>query len=236
MPIMEKFSQNGSISERLKRIRFEVEEECIRYGRNPREVALMAVTKTRLTELVNEAMHNGADLAGENRVQELLSRKDGYTFLLDRVHFIGSLQTNKVKSLLPHVGVIESLDSLRLAKEIQKQAVALDRIIPCFVEININKEPAKGGILPAELSAFLDEMGSFPNLYIKGLMTIGAKGDDIVKKSENFEEMQRLFIDNKVKKLDNVNISVLSMGMSEDYLVAVRYGSNILRLGRVLFA
>ncbi len=222
--------------EKIKRIRFEIEEKCIECGRNPRDVAIMAVSKTRHYLEVNDVMSSGIDLVGENRAQELIARVHDYTFPKDKLHFIGSLQTNKVKSILPFVSVIQSLDSVRLAAEIDKNAKKLGLITQCYIEINISSEKSKGGILPEQLNEFIDQIRSFSNIRVTGIMTIGEKTDDFSKKINIFTKMQHLFIDNSTKKLDNIDISVLSMGMSEDYLQAVQYGSNIVRLGRALFS
>lgn len=219
------------VRENLKEIRFRVEEACVKCGRDPSQVTLMAVTKTVPAELVNAAVAEGVTLLGENRAQELLEKFDSYFLPPEQIHFIGHLQTNKVRQVIDKVGMIESVDSVRLAAEIERCAAARGRTMEVLVEVNLAKEGSKGGALPEQLDELIDEIAGFEHLKLRGLMTIPPAGSG----ARYFEQAQKLLIDIQGKKLDNRNMSVLSMGMSSDYPEAIQFGSNIIRIGRGLF-
>lgn len=224
-----------SLEERIKLIRHGVEEQCVRCGREPAEVELMAVSKTVAAEIVNQAYGLGIPLIGENRVQELLSKKDDYAFGREAIEFIGQLQTNKVRKVLPYVRRVQSVDSLRLATQISRCADELGMIVDCLIEVNISEEAAKGGVLPQEAEELVCLAATLSGLRVTGLMTIGENTEDSAKKEANFHKMQGLFIDIGAKKIDNVNMQTLSMGMSGDFLPAVKHGSTLIRLGSALF-
>lgn len=217
--------------ERIRRVKESVYEAIQKYQRDPNDVTIMAVTKTVEPSVVNLAIEEGICLLGENRVQEYLSKRDSY--LLDRVsvHFIGHLQTNKVKQIIDKVDMIESVSSLKLAKEIQKQAKMINKTMDVLLEVNIGKEESKTGFYKESLLESLYELSEFPNLKVKGLMCIPPKENA----EKFFYEMTQLFVDIREKKLDNINMGFLSMGMSEDYPLAIKYQSNIVRLGSALF-
>lgn len=218
------------VDENYKRIVFNVNEAKVKCGRENEHIDIMAVTKTVDPEIINHAItHCGISLLGENRVQEYLSKKDFYKPA--SVHFIGQLQTNKVKYIIDSVDLIQSLDSDKLAKEINKQAEKTGVVKNVLVEVNIAGEEAKGGISPDLLEEFIYSLSEFKNIKVQGLMTVPPAID-----SEKFlYKMQKLYIDISQKKIDNINMSFLSMGMSGDYELAVKYGSNILRIGSALF-
>ncbi len=218
------------VDENFRRINFNVNEAKERYGRSDEYIEIMAVTKTIAPEVINHAITScGIKTLGENRVQEYMSKKDLYKPA--SVHFIGQLQTNKVKYIIDSVDMIQSVDSLKLASEINRHALKMNKIQDVLVEVNIAGEEAKGGISPDELTDMLYEIGTYQNISVKGLMTVPPAVD-----SEKFlYKMQNLYIDISEKKIDNINMSFLSMGMSGDYELAVKYGSNILRIGSALF-
>ena len=218
------------VDENYRRILHNVNEAKEKYGRSSDHIEIMAVTKTVDPEIVNHAVSScGIKTLGENRVQEYLSKKDVY--LPASVHFIGSLQTNKVKYIIDSVDMIQSVDSVKLAAEINKHAGRIGKVQDVLVEVNIGMEESKGGIAPDALYDMLYEIAEFPNIKVKGLMAIPPAAG-----SEKFLcRMQELYIDISEKRIDNINMSFLSMGMSGDYELAVRYGSNIVRIGSALF-
>ena len=218
------------ISENLKRIRFDIGEAKAKYRKPEDEVRLMAVTKTVTFERVNAAIDDGVTLLGENRVQEYLEKKDFYRPGAE-VHFIGRLQSNKVKYIINSVSLIHSVDSLKLAAEIDRLAKKNGRCMDILIEVNIGDEESKSGVSENQVRGLISEASKLENINIKGLMTIPPVGES----ERSFERMQRLFSDLKTEKPDNVSMDILSMGMSSDYACAVKYGSNIVRIGSGIF-
>lgn len=218
------------IDENLKRIYYNIEEAKVKYNRQKDNIDLMAVTKTIAPEAINYAVSKGISILGENRVQEYLLKKDFYN-KSSKVHFIGQLQTNKIKYIINEVELIQSVDSLKLAVEIDKFAKKIDKIQEILIEVNIACESTKGGILANELELFLYEIVKLTNLKVVGLMTI----PPVASSEEFLYKMQKLYIDISHKNIDNINMSVLSMGMSGDYVEAIKHGSNMIRIGSALF-
>ena len=225
------------IAERVKEAREDIEVLC-----NGRDVKLLAVTKTVPVDVINYAIDElGITAIGENRVQELLQK---YEYLhtpksgkLD-IHLIGSLQTNKVKYIIDKVDMIESVDSVRLAAEIDKQAKKHSLVMDILVEINIGHEEQKGGVMPEDLEQFIDEISVFSNIRLRGLMTIAPKCEEKSDYFKFFEKTYQYFIDISQKKRHNIEgefFNILSMGMSQSFREAVRAGSTEVRLGSVLF-
>ena len=210
-----------------------IEDAAIKSGRNPQDIILLAATKTVPVEVVNHAIESGLKYMGENRVQEFLS-KDGALLPVHK-HFIGHLQTNKVKDIVGKVELIESVHSLKLAKEISKYSEKLGIITDILLEVNIGGEESKSGIEPKFLEQTAREIAKLPAIKIKGLMAIPPiceENDEII---EHFTKMNKLFIDIKGKNIDNSSIEFLSMGMSHDYEQAIMCGANIVRVGSLLF-
>jgi len=203
-------------------------------GRDPSGIRLMAVTKTVAPEKINEAIKSGCDLLGENRVQELLEKYESYDKSAE-IHFIGRLQTNKVKYIVDKVTMIESVDSIKLAEEIEKRCSKIDKIMDILLEVNIAEEESKGGFSPEEIPSVSEKIRDFPHLRLRGLMTIGRFGAEIEETRQYFEKMRHLLVDIKTKNIDNIYINILSMGMSGDYELAVSEGATIVRVGRGLF-
>jgi len=218
------------IEENYKRIVSNINEAKIRYGRENDDIEIIAVTKTVDPEIVNHAITScGIKTIGENRVQEYLSKKDVYRPV--SVHFIGQLQTNKVKYIIDSADMIQSVDSVKLAGEINRHAERIGKIQDILCEVNIAGEESKGGVAPDSLEEMLYEISEMKNIRVMGLMTVPPAYD-----SEKFlYKMQEKYIDISEKNIDNINMSVLSMGMSGDYELAVRYGSNKVRIGSALF-
>ena len=196
---------------------------------------LLLATKTVPAELINYAVTCGTTLIGENRVQELLEKYSRLDREKMEIHFIGRLQTNKVKYIIDKVSMIHSVDSVSLAKEIEKQAAKHDLTMKVLVEVNIGNEPGKSGIPLEETEDFLERIGEFPHVLPCGLMVIPPKNALPEENLHFFEKIYQKFIDIRIKKEDNKNWAVLSAGMSGDYLQAVECGSNLVRLGSAVF-
>ncbi len=237
--MMEKLSADEAVkakwfNDNYAEVESKIKAVCERNGINRSEVILLAATKTVPVGVINHAIKNGIAYIGENRVQEFLSKKDELSDNVHR-HFIGHLQTNKVKDIVGLVEMIESVHSLKLAAEIDKVSKAKGIVTDILVEVNIGNEESKSGFLPDEVMGAVEKMAQMPNIKVKGLMTIPPicqKNDEL---AEYFAKMSKLFIDIRTKKVDNVNMEYLSMGMSDDYELAIEYGANIVRVGTKLF-
>lgn len=218
------------ITENYRRIYYEIEETKAKFRNKDDVVELMAVTKTVPPEAVNHAVSLGINLIGENRVQEYESKKDFYNPDA-RVHLIGHLQTNKVKYIINDMELIQSLDSLRLAAEIDRQAKKIMKVQDVLVEVNIGDEDSKSGVPPCELENLLHEIALMKNIHVKGLMTIPPP-----QNNEKFLcKMQEIYLDISSKNMDNIDMDILSMGMSGDFAKAIQYGSTLVRIGTALF-
>ncbi len=198
-------------------------------------VELIAVTKTVGVEAINDAISCGVKHIGENKVQELLSKydqlnKDGLS-----IHFIGKLQTNKVKYIIDKVDLIHSVDSIKLAQTIDKCAKKINKVQEVLVQVNISAEETKSGISPLEIDEFLKEMSEFSNLKVRGLMCIPAPETFFGENESYFNDMHKMFVDINAKKLDNINMDILSMGMSNDYKTAIKCGTTMVRIGTKIF-
>jgi len=218
------------IDENYKRISYEIGEAKAKYRKSDDIIDIMAVTKTVDPAAVNHAVGLGIRLLGENRVQEYLSKKDMYSSEAE-VQFIGHLQTNKVKYIIDSVSVIQSVDSIKLAKEIDRQAQKNNKVQNVLVEVNIGSEESKGGIDKTSLKELLYEAAEMKNIKVCGLMAI----PPILNAEKYLCDMQQLYIDISAEKIDNIDMNILSMGMSGDYIQAIKYGSNLVRIGRGLF-
>lgn len=220
------------IRESYDRICANIAEAMKSAGRTDK-VRLMAVTKTVEPSRINGAIDLGVDLLGENRVQEFLDKRDSYKPA--EVHFIGGLQTNKVKYIIDKVSMIHSVDSLRLAEEINRRAAQHGIVMDILVEVNIGCESSKGGVSPESVMAFCEQVLALPNIRLRGLMAIPPPGCP----EELFARMQDLFLQIKAEVTDkdsgNVMFDTLSTGMSGDYQTAIKYGSTIIRIGSGLF-
>ncbi len=218
------------IEENLKEIRYNIGEAVAKYRTANDEVRLMAVTKTVPADRVNHAVKLGVDLLGENRVQEYQSKKDLYERSAE-VHFIGHLQTNKVKYIIDSVSMIQSVDNTHLAGEINRLALANNKVMDVLLEVNIGGEESKSGVEPNALDDLIYEISGMTNIRIRGLMTIPPPVDSDIF----LAEMQELFLKTKEKKAANISMDILSMGMTHDYYEAIKYGSTLVRIGTGLF-
>lgn len=196
---------------------------------------LLAATKTVPPETINFALECGIDLIGENRVNELLEKYDRINRDRTEVHFIGALQTNKVKYIIDKVDMIQSVDRESLALEIERQAAKHGIVMPILAEVNIGGEETKSGINPENAQEFCEFLGSLPHIKLRGLMAIPPKCEKSENNREYFCKMEKIFIDISSINVDNSNMDILSLGMSDDYLTAVDCGSNLVRVGSAIF-
>lgn len=222
-------SNYSYVDENLKLIRENVGEAAEKCGRKAEDIRIMAVTKTVAPEIVNHAIELGLDLLGENRVQEYLSKAEAYS--PTEVHFIGGLQTNKVKYIIESVSMIQSVDSLKLGTEIDRLAAKHGRVMDILCEVNIGGEESKGGVAPDKLRELIAQLAQLKNIRIKGLMTIPPPSQSDIF----LGRMQELYNDLRDNKIEGVDMQVLSMGMTHDYAEAVKYGSTLVRIGTGLF-
>ena len=196
---------------------------------------LLAATKTVPAEMINFAIEQGIDLIGENRVNELLEKYEAIDRDKVELHFIGALQTNKVKYIIDKVDMIHSVDRVSLADEIERQAAKKGIIMPVLAEVNIGNEATKSGVLPSEAHEFCGYINSLPHLKLRGLMAIPPKCEKKGGNNEYFCKMRKIFVDISHQNVDNSTMDVLSLGMSDDYLDAIECGSTMVRIGSGIF-
>ena len=219
--------------ENFESVKSRIKEAALKSGRKPGDITLLAATKTVDVAVINHAIESGIEYIGENRVQEFLSKEPYY--LPVHKHFIGHLQTNKVKDIVGKVELIHSVDSIHLAKEISKQSVKKGVTTDILIEVNIGAEESKHGFSPEEVVSAAERLATFEGLRLKGLMAIPPICTENEQNVKFFEELHKLFIDIKSKKIDNSNIDILSMGMSDDFDKAIECGATVVRIGTALF-
>ncbi len=222
------------IADNCHRVEERIAQACVRAGRAREEVTLIGVSKTVEAERVQAAVDAGITRLGENRVQELCEKQPQITGNPEW-HLIGHLQTNKVKQVVGKVALIQSVDSVRLARQIEKVSEERDLVTPILVEVNIGQEESKSGISETELPSLLTELAFCRHLSVKGLMCVPPISDSSEKKRYYFAKMHQLFLDIRDKKLDNIDMHILSMGMSSDFEEAILEGSTMVRVGTALF-
>lgn len=222
------------IAENLQQVRNNIIKACESVGRNPQEVTLVAVSKTKPTELLQEAYDADARVFGENKVQEILDKYDRLPSDI-QWHMIGHLQRNKVKYIVDKVSMIHSVDSLRLAETIEQEAAKHHIRVPVLVEVNVAEEESKFGLKTDEVLPFIQKAAEFPHLEIKGLMTIAPFVENPEENREIFRKLKKLSVDIAAKNINNITMSVLSMGMTGDYEVAVQEGATMVRVGTGIF-
>ncbi len=222
-------------AEQIEYYRQKIKEISERCGYNS-DVTLLAATKTVSADIINLALsESGLRDIGENRVQELLEKYDALNKENLNIHFIGSLQSNKVKYIIDKVCMIQSLDSLTLANEIDRQAKKHDKIMDVLIEINIGEERNKGGILPADLDSFIDSVSSLENMRIKGIMTIAPKCENSDERIGYFKKTYEIYTNLALKRPYGIDFSLLSMGMTDSFEEAISCGSNMVRIGSGIF-
>ena len=224
-----------SIAENVARIRAEMEAAAIAAGRDPKEILLCAATKMNDAAAVREAIRAGVDCCGENRVQELTEKLAQNAYEGAPVHFIGHLQTNKVKQVVGKVDLIQSVDSQRLLAAIDKEAARQGICQDILLEINIGGEESKSGFAPEDVLPLLAKIGQYPNIRVKGLMAIPPISQKHGDNRKFFEKMCNISVDITAKKYDNVMVKCMSMGMSDDFTDAIGCGSTMIRVGTAIF-
>ena len=224
-----------SIAENVARIRAEMASAAIAAGRDPKEILLCAATKMNDAEAVREAIRAGVDCCGENRVQELTAKLAENAYEGAPVHFIGHLQTNKVKQVVGKVDLIQSVDSEHLLAAIHKEAKKRGIVQNILLEVNVGAEESKSGFAPDEVLPLLDKISEYPNIRVKGLMAIPPISEKHGDNVKYFEKMCKISVDIIGKKYDNVKVECMSMGMSGDYIDAIRCGSTMIRVGTAIF-
>lgn len=222
------------IAENLNAVKNKIEDACNKSGRNNDDVTLIAVSKTKPAEMLLEAYEQGCRHFGENKVQELTEK---YEIMPKDIkwHMIGHLQRNKVKYIVDKVYMIHSVDSLRLAEEISKEALKKNVTVSILIEVNAAGEETKFGVKPSETEALVRQIAALPGVAIKGLMTIAPYVDDPEENRQYFAALKQLSVDISKKNIDNVNMNVLSMGMTGDYAVAIEEGAVFVRVGTGIF-
>ena len=224
-----------SIAENIARIRAQMKDAAIAAGRDPESILLCAATKMNDAEAVRAAIAAGVDVCGENRVQELTQKLSEHAYDGAPVHFIGHLQTNKVKQVVGKVALIQSVDSLRLLDAIQKEAARQGIRQEILLEVNIGQEESKSGFSAEEIPDLVDHFSSFPNICLCGLMAIPPISQNSGDNRKFFQKMYALAVDITTKKVDNVCVDILSMGMSDDFVDAIACGSTMIRVGTAIF-
>lgn len=222
------------ISENIKSIREKIDNAAQKAGRDPKDVLLLAVSKTVDVPRIKAAVAEGLDELGENHVQEIMEKFEPMGPDV-KWHMIGHLQTNKVKYIIDKVKLIHSVESLKLAEEINKQAKKRGLVMDILVEINMAKEESKYGIMPEDTPAFIESLSSLENIRVRGLMTVAPNVENGEENRVYFRNMKKLLVDINAKNINNINMDVLSMGMTGDYITAVEEGATIVRVGTGIF-
>ena len=223
------------IARNVARVKEEIRRAALESGRQPEEIQLVAATKMNDAARVRAAVEAGVDICGENRVQEMLEKNALGAYDGVPLHFIGHLQKNKVKQVVGLCSLIESVDSLALLQEISRTAAKRDLTQDVLLEINIGREESKSGFLPEALEDALAGAAELPAVRVRGLMAIPPICAEPEENRPFFLQMQKLFVDNRGKKYDNVRMNFLSMGMSSDFTEAVRCGATLVRVGTGIF-
>ena len=222
------------LADNLQQVHANIEKACALSGRKPDEVTLVAVSKTKPVSMLQEAYDAGARVFGENKVQEIMDKYDQLPSDI-KWHMIGHLQRNKVKYIIDKVAMIHSVDSLRLAQTIEQEAAKKDIVMPVLLEVNVAEEESKFGLKVDEVLPLLQEISEFSHIQVNGLMTIAPFVENPEENREVFRTLKKLSVDISAKNINNVTMSVLSMGMTGDYQVAVQEGSTMVRVGTGIF-
>ena len=222
------------LRENLQEVEERIQEACRRAGRDRSEVTLVAVSKTKPVSMLKEAYDLGVRVFGENKVQEIREKYEALPKDIEW-HMIGHLQTNKVKYIADKVSLIHSVDSLRLAETIEKEAVKHNRIVDILLEVNVAEEESKFGIKTSEVLALAENVVQLPHIRLRGLMTIAPFVENPEKNRAIFANLHELYVDIMDKNIDNDTVSILSMGMTNDYEVAIEEGATMVRVGTGIF-
>ena len=223
-----------SLVDNLNIVEEKIQEACKRANRNRDEVTLIAVSKTKPIPMLEEIYQAGIRDFGENKVQELTEKFEEMEKDI-KWHMIGHLQRNKVKYIVDKVCLIHSVDSVRLAQAIEQEAAKKDVIVEILIEVNVAEEDSKFGLKVEEVIAMVEEIAAYPHLRIKGLMTIAPYVENPEENRSVFARLRKLSVDIAQKNIDNVSVEILSMGMTNDYEVAIEEGATIVRVGTGIF-
>ncbi len=222
------------LSDNLHEVQENIRKACERSGRNPEDVTLIAVSKTKPVSDIEQIYAAGIREFGENKVQEMNDKQKVLPGDINW-HMIGHLQRNKVKYIVDNVAMIHSVDSVRLAEEISKEAVKKNVAVDILVEVNVAKEESKFGLYTEDVSQFVEQISKLPGINIKGLMTSAPFVDNPEDNRQYFKKLKDLSVDINAKNIDNVHMDFLSMGMTNDYVVAVEEGATHVRVGTAIF-
>lgn len=224
-----------TIADNVKRVREKINETAVRTGRSPDGIILVAAAKMNPSESVREAVLAGIDAIGENRVQEMLEKNKEGAYSETKLHYIGHLQSNKVRQIVGLCDLIQSADSAALLALISKRAVNLGITQDILLEINIGREPNKSGVMREKLPEVLEQASRLPGIFVQGLMAIPPAKGRLSNNPKYFDEMYNLFVDIRAKKYDNISMNFLSMGMSDSFIEAIAAGANMVRVGSAIF-
>lgn len=222
------------LSDNLHEVQENIRKACERSGRNPEDVTLIAVSKTKPVSDIEQIYAAGIREFGENKVQEMNDKQKVLPGDINW-HMIGHLQRNKVKYIVDNVAMIHSVDSVRLAEEISKEAVKKNVAVDILVEVNVAKEESKFGLYTEDVGQFVEQISELPGINIKGLMTSAPFVDNPEDNRQYFKKLKDLSVDINAKNIDNVHMDFLSMGMTNDYVVAVEEGATHVRVGTAIF-
>ena len=230
----------GMVAENIKDVEAKIAAAAAKSGRAAEDILLLAVSKTKPVELIGEAVQAGLVSLGENKVQEIMEKYEpmqAYAPEGDRIHWhlIGHLQTNKVKYIIDKVDMIHSVESLKLAEEIEKRAARKNVVMDVLIEVNMAGEESKFGVTPEHTEALLRQIAPMEHIRVRGLMTVAPFVENQEENREVFRQMRELLVDMNGKKIDNIKMDTLSMGMTGDYEVAIEEGATIVRVGTGIF-
>ena len=235
-----KEGNNMSVAENIREVEAKIAAAAAKSGRKAEDILLLAVSKTKPVELIGEAVQAGCVSLGENKVQEIMEKYEpmmDYAPAGDRIHWhlIGHLQTNKVKYIIDKVDMIHSVESLKLAQEIEKRAAQKELVMDVLIEVNMGGEESKFGVAPEETEALLREIAAMAHIRVRGLMTVAPFVENQEENREVFRQIRELLVDMNSKEIDNIKMDTLSMGMTGDYEVAIEEGATIVRVGTGIF-
>ena len=225
----------ANIVENVKRVRDAISEAAVKSGRSHADITLVAAAKTKTADMIKQAIAAGVDAVGENRVQELLEKQAQGAYLGAPLHFIGHIQSNKVRQIVGICDLIESVSSQSLLELIGKKAVSLGIVQNVLIEVNIGREPQKSGVLPEQTDEILEIASRTEGIKVSGLMAVPPIEGENDKDCNYFDAMFHLYVDMSRKKYDNVSMDFLSVGMSDSYAQAIQFGSNMVRIGTAIF-
>ena len=224
-----------SIADNVKAVRAAIAEAAIGAGRDPGEITLVAAAKTNGPDKVREAISAGVDAIGENRAVEVTEKSAAGAYRGAPLHFIGHIQSNKVRQIVGVCDLIESVGSRGILEAVSNRAKSLEIVQDILIEVNIGMEPAKSGIMPEETAQMLDFASHLGGVRVLGLMAIPPFSESSIEKRRSFDAMYKLFVDMRAKKYDNVFMRCLSMGMSDSFVEAVCAGASMVRIGSAIF-